>query len=89
MRHRRIPGKKRKGPKDLDGRLEKRQKELQQKINANPGNVDDQEIPRKFRELLKAKDRINNKGKLPNSKKKPKAETYEGKKLLDSTLSMG
>ena len=44
----------------------------------------------KAQEMMKAKERLNNAGgKLPNARKKPKAETFRGKKLLDSTLTMG
>jgi len=91
MRHKRIPGKKRKGHKDLDARLEERERSMSGKVNAQPSNPDDQEIPRKLREMMKAKERLNPKsGKLPNHKKnKPKPEIYRGKKLLDSTLTMG
>jgi len=85
MRHKRIPGKKRGGYKDLDVRLEKRDKDLAKKKDAAPTDLEQQHIPKKLQMIMKAKDQM---GSKPQFKKK-KAEVYRGKKLLDSTLTMG
>jgi len=85
MRHKRIPGKKRGGFKDLDVRLEQREKDLAKKKDAAPTDLEQQHIPKKLQLIMNAKNQGVNK---PQFKRK-KAETYRGKKLLDSTLTMG
>ena len=83
-RHRRIPGKKCGGFKDLDLRLEKREKELAKKKDSAPTDLDQQHIPKKLQHIIRSKNQDNK----PQFKRQ-KAEVYRGRKLLDSTRSMG
>ena len=85
MRHKKIPGKKRGGFKDLDVRLERREKDLAKKHDAAPTDLEQQDIPKKLRNIMKAQNGVGNKSQF----KRKKAESYRGKKLLDSTLTMG
>jgi len=78
---RKIPGKKHHGVKDPEKQKEKREKELKQKTNSKPKNLDDQEIPKKLLMLSK----LREEAKQP-SKPKPKVPKS---KLLDSTKLMG
>lgn len=96
MRHKKIPGKKHKGYKDLEAQHAKRNEQISQKINSTPNNPDDQEMPKKLRLLIKAKDSY-----LEQQKKKKKnngcmidqglinCEDVEDPNLLDSTKHMG
>jgi len=86
-RHKRIPGKKCGGFKDLDHRLEQREKDLAKKKDGAPTDFEQQHIPKKLQNIIKAKNKLKNPG--TDHFKKKKAETYRGKKLLDSTLTMG
>merc|ERR1712083_174514 len=69
------------GVKDPEKQKQKREKELKQKTNSKPKNLDDQEIPKKLVILSKLRDEA----KKPNQLK-PKVPKN---KLLDSTKHMG
>ncbi|XP_059096734.1 coiled-coil domain-containing protein 137-like [Tigriopus californicus] len=79
---RKIPGKKHHGVKDPEVQRKRRDDKVKLKINSAPSKNDVQELPRKLRELMEAK---QNPDFLQPHKKAPKNKN----KLLDSSKYMG
>ncbi|XP_040571089.1 LOW QUALITY PROTEIN: coiled-coil domain-containing protein 137 [Lepeophtheirus salmonis] len=81
---RKIKGRKHHGVRDPEAQREAREAKFKGKINAAPGNPDDQEIPRKLMMISKFMSTKGVKKRVVSSKSQPQAKVVRKKKLLDS-----